>query len=83
MYYLNLLTSWSTVNLHQRGYLLVAFSKEQIDAQWFFVDDITKKQYQTKLGHQQSYTGSELSALDPFDSTARQRSQYGRQSLVF
>lgn len=42
-------------NLHQRGYLLVAFSKEQIDAQWFFVDDITKKQYQTKLGHQQSY----------------------------
>jgi alkaline phosphatase D len=42
-------------NLHQRGYLLVAFSKEQLDAQWFFVDDITKKQYQTKLGHQQSY----------------------------
>ena len=42
-------------NLHQRGYLLVAFSKEQIDAQWFFVDDITKAQYQTKLGHQQSY----------------------------
>jgi len=42
-------------NLHQRGYLLVAFSKEQIDAQWFFVDDITKKQYQTKLGRQQSY----------------------------
>ena len=42
-------------NLHQRGYLLVAFSKEQMDAQWFFVDDITKKQYQTKLGHQQSY----------------------------
>lgn len=42
-------------NLHQRGYLLVAFSKEQIDAQWFFVDDITKKQYQTRLGHQQSY----------------------------
>jgi alkaline phosphatase D len=42
-------------NLHQRGYLLVAFSKEQIDAQWFFVDDITKAVYQTKLGHQQSY----------------------------
>lgn len=42
-------------NLHQRGYLLVAFSKEQLDAQWYFVDDITKKQYQTKLGHQQSY----------------------------
>jgi alkaline phosphatase D len=42
-------------NLHQRGYLLVAFSKEQLDAQWFFVDDITKAQYQTKLGHQQSY----------------------------
>lgn len=42
-------------NLHQRGYLLVAFSKEQMDAQWFFVDDITKKQYQTRLGHQQSY----------------------------
>lgn len=42
-------------NLHQRGYLLVAFSKEQLDAQWFFVDDITKTQYQTKLGHQQSY----------------------------
>ncbi len=42
-------------NLHQRGYLLVAFDKEQMDAQWFFVDDITKKQYQTKLGHQQSY----------------------------
>lgn len=42
-------------NLHQRGYLLVAFSKEQLDAQWFFVDDITKKQYQAKLGHQQSY----------------------------
>ncbi|MGY5799228.1 alkaline phosphatase D family protein [Rheinheimera faecalis] len=42
-------------NLHQRGYLLVAFSKEQMDAQWFFVDDITKAQYQTKLGHQQSY----------------------------
>lgn len=50
-------------NLHQRGYLLVAFSKTQVDAQWYFVDDITKKQYQTKLGHQQSYTGSELSAL--------------------
>jgi len=42
-------------NLHQRGYLLVAFSKEQLDAQWFFVDDITKTQYQTKLGNQQSY----------------------------
>lgn len=42
-------------NLHQRGYLLVAFSKEQLDAQWFFVDDITKKQYQTRLGHQQNY----------------------------
>lgn len=42
-------------NLHQRGYLLVAFSKEQIDAQWFFVDDITKAQYQTTLGHQKSY----------------------------
>lgn len=42
-------------NLHQRGYLLVAFSKEQMDAQWFFVDDITKVVYQTKLGHQQSY----------------------------
>ena len=42
-------------NLHQRGYLLVAFSKEQMDAQWFFVDDITKAQYQTRLGHQQSY----------------------------
>ncbi|MBU0914058.1 MAG: alkaline phosphatase, partial [Gammaproteobacteria bacterium] len=42
-------------NLHQRGYLLVAFSKEQMDAQWFFFDDITKMQYQTKLGHQQSY----------------------------
>lgn len=50
-------------NLHQRGYLLVAFSKAQVDARWFFVDDITKKQYQTRLGHQQSYTGSELSAL--------------------
>ncbi len=42
-------------NLHQRGYLLVAFSKAQVDARWFFVDDITKKQYQTSLGHQQSY----------------------------
>ena len=42
-------------NLHQRGYLLVAFSKAQVDARWFFVDDITKKQYQTRLGHQQSY----------------------------
>ena len=42
-------------NLHQRGYLLVAFSKAQLDARWFFVDDITKKQYQTRLGHQQSY----------------------------
>ena len=42
-------------NLHQRGYLLVAFSKEQMDAQWFFVDDITKAQYQTRLGYQQSY----------------------------
>jgi alkaline phosphatase D len=42
-------------NLHQRGYLLVAFSKEQVDAQWYFVDDITKKQYQTKLGYQKSY----------------------------
>ncbi|MBU1618066.1 MAG: alkaline phosphatase D family protein [Gammaproteobacteria bacterium] len=42
-------------NLHQRGYLLVSFSKEQIDAQWFFVDDITKAQYQTILGHQKSY----------------------------
>lgn len=42
-------------NLHQRGYLLVAFSKEQIDAQWFFVDDITKVVYQTSLGHQKSY----------------------------
>ncbi len=43
-------------NLHQRGYLLVSFNKERVDAQWYFVDDITKKQYQTKLGHQQSYT---------------------------
>ena len=42
-------------NLHQRGYLLVAFSKAQVDARWFFIDDITKKQYQTSLGHQQSY----------------------------
>ena len=42
-------------NLHQRGYLLVAFYKAQVDARWFFVDDITKKQYQTSLGHQQSY----------------------------
>ena len=42
-------------NLHQRGYLLVAFSKTQVDAQWYFVDDITKKQYQTTLGHQLSY----------------------------
>ncbi|RVT45597.1 alkaline phosphatase [Rheinheimera sediminis] len=42
-------------NLHQRGFLLVAFGKEQMDAQWFFVDDITTKQYQTRLGHQQSY----------------------------
>lgn len=42
-------------NLHQRGYLLVAFSKAQVDARWFFVDDITKKQYQTRLGYQQSY----------------------------
>jgi alkaline phosphatase D len=42
-------------NLHQRGYLLVSFSKTQIDAQWFFVDDITKVVYQTTLGHQQSY----------------------------
>lgn len=43
-------------NLHQRGYLLVSFTKTQIDAQWFFVDDITKQQYQTTLGHKQSYT---------------------------
>jgi len=43
-------------NLHQRGYLLVNFSKEQIDAQWYFVDDITKKQYQTRLGYQKSYS---------------------------
>lgn len=42
-------------NLHQRGFLLVAFRKEHIDAQWFFVDDITNKQYQTRLGYQQSY----------------------------
>ncbi|EGM76457.1 phosphodiesterase/alkaline phosphatase D [Rheinheimera sp. A13L] len=42
-------------NLHQRGYLLVSFTKEQMDAQWFFVDDITKAQYQTTLGHQKSY----------------------------
>ncbi|MDF3126815.1 alkaline phosphatase D family protein [Rheinheimera sp. 1928-s] len=42
-------------NLHQRGYLLVSFGKEQIDAQWFFVDDITKVVYQTSLGRQKSY----------------------------
>ena len=43
-------------DLHQRGYLLVEFTAEQVLAQWYAVSSILDKNYQTSLIHSAAYT---------------------------
>lgn len=43
-------------DLHQRGYLLVEFTAEQVLAQWFAVSSILDKNYQSSLIHSAAYS---------------------------
>lgn len=55
-----LITELDYCNLHQRGYLLVDFTSEQVVASWYAVSSILSKDYQASLIHSATYPAAVL-----------------------
>ena len=42
-------------NLHQRGFMQLSITRERIDCEWLFIDNILSENYQVVARHKQSY----------------------------
>lgn len=71
MAFTTLIDELNYCNLNQRGYLSVAFTPDQVQANWIFIDSIQNRSYQVDQSRAyQLQLDHELNEIKPLKQTA-------------